>query len=50
MELAPGAGGTASLPARIGRQRTAWIALSGRPIGAATALAWCLVGEISGAR
>jgi len=41
--LVPGAGGTVSLPRRIGRQRTAWLALSGRAIDAETALAWGLV-------
>jgi enoyl-CoA hydratase/carnithine racemase len=46
MGLVPGAGGTASLPGRIGRQRTAWLALSGRRIDARTALAWGLVDEI----
>jgi hypothetical protein len=45
--LIPGAGGTASLPRRIGRHRTAWLALTGRPIDAATALAWGLVDEIA---
>lgn len=44
--LVPGAGGTASLPARIGRQRTAWLGLSGARIDAATALAWGLVDEV----
>ncbi len=44
--LIPGAGGTVSLPRRIGRQRTALLALSGRTIGAATALAWGLVDEV----
>lgn len=43
MGLVPGAGGTASLPRRIGRQRTAWLALSGERIDAARALAWGLV-------
>jgi enoyl-CoA hydratase/carnithine racemase len=43
MGLVPGAGGTASLPERIGRQRTAWLALSGSRIDAATALRWGLV-------
>jgi len=47
MGLVPGAGGTASLPARIGRQRTAWLALSGGRIDAATALRWGLVDEIA---
>jgi Enoyl-CoA hydratase/isomerase len=44
--LIPGAGGTVSLPRRIGRQRTAALALTGRTIDAATALAWGLVDEI----
>jgi hypothetical protein len=44
--LVPGAGGTVSLPRRIGRQRTAWLALSGRPLDAETALAWGLVDEL----
>jgi hypothetical protein len=46
--LVPGAGGTVSLPRRIGRQRTAWLALSGHRIDAATALAWGLVDRVSG--
>ena len=41
--LVPGAGGTVSLPRRIGRQRTAWLGLSGHAIDAETALAWGLV-------
>lgn len=45
--LIPGAGGCVSLPRRIGRQRTAWLVLSGRRINAATALAWGLVDEIA---
>ena len=45
--LVPGAGGTVSLPRRIGRQRTAWLALSGRRIDASTALAWGLVDHVS---
>ena len=44
--LLPGAGGCVSLPRRIGRQRTAYLALSGRRINAATALAWGLVDAI----
>jgi enoyl-CoA hydratase/carnithine racemase len=44
--LVPGAGGTASIPRRIGRQRTAWLALSGERIDAPTALAWGLVDEL----
>jgi enoyl-CoA hydratase/carnithine racemase len=41
--LIPGAGGTVSLPSRIGRQRTAWLGLSGAKIDASTAAAWGLV-------
>jgi enoyl-CoA hydratase/carnithine racemase len=44
--LIPGAGGTVSLPRRIGRQRTAWLALSGRRVDATTALRWGLVDEL----
>jgi len=47
MGLVPGAGGTVSLPYRIGRQRTAWLALSGARIDASTALRWGLVDEIA---
>jgi hypothetical protein len=46
MGLVPGAGGTVSLPRRIGRQRTAWLALSGTRIDAITAKRWGLVDEI----
>ena len=46
MGLVPGAGGTVSLPRRIGRQRTAEIALSGKRVDAETALAWGLVDAI----
>jgi len=46
MGLVPGAGGTVSLPRRIGAQRTAWLALTGRRIDAETALAWGLVDEL----
>jgi len=41
--LVPGAGGTVSLPRRIGRQRTAWLALMGQRIDAETALEWGLI-------
>lgn len=44
--LIPGAGGCVSIPRRIGRQRAAYMALSGRKINAATALAWGLVDAI----
>ena len=46
MGLIPGAGGTVSIPRRIGRQRTAYLALSGLPIDAATAHRWGLIDEI----
>jgi hypothetical protein len=46
MGLVPGAGGTVSIPRRIGRQRTAWLCLSGIRLDAETALAWGLVDEI----
>jgi enoyl-CoA hydratase/carnithine racemase len=41
--LIPGAGGTVSVTRRIGRWRTAYLVLSGRTVGADTALAWGLV-------
>lgn len=44
--LIPGAGGTVSLPRRIGRGRTARLALTGESVDAATALAWGLVDAI----
>jgi hypothetical protein len=46
MGLVPGAGGTVSIPRRIGRQRTAWLAITGRRLDARTALDWGLVDEI----
>jgi hypothetical protein len=44
--LIPGAGGCVALPRRIGRQRTALLALSARRLPARTALAWGLVDSI----
>ena len=44
--LIPGAGGTISLPRRIGRHRTAQLALTATPIDVATALEWGLVDSI----
>jgi enoyl-CoA hydratase/carnithine racemase len=41
--LIPGAGGTVSVTRRIGRWRAAYLVLSGRTVGADTALAWGLV-------
>jgi len=43
MGLIPGAGGTASIPRRVGRHRAAWMAISGADVDLATALAWGLV-------
>jgi len=47
MGLIPGAGGTVSVTRRIGRWRTAYLVLSGRTIGAETALAWGLVDAVA---
>ena len=47
MGLVPGAGGTVSVPRRVGRQRAAWLALSGERIDAPTAHSWGLVDEIA---
>ena len=44
--LVPGAGGTVSLPSRIGRLRTAWLAFSGSIIDASLAHEWGLVDEL----
>jgi enoyl-CoA hydratase/carnithine racemase len=44
--LIPGAGGTVSINHRIGRQRTAWLVLSGRRINAQTALEWGLIDQV----
>jgi hypothetical protein len=44
--LLPGAGGTVSILRRIGKHRTAYLALSARRINAATALQWGLIDEI----
>lgn len=47
MGLVPGAGGTVSIPRRIGRERFVEMALSGDTIDAVTARSWGLVDEIS---
>ena len=47
--LIPGAGGTASIPRRIGRERAAYLALTGEHIDAETALRWGLVDEVGSA-
>ena len=44
--LTPGAGGTASIPARIGRQRTALMAFTAMRLDASTALEWGLIDAI----
>ena len=44
--LVPGAGGTVSILRRIGRHRTAWLALSAKRINAAKALDWGLIDAI----
>lgn len=44
--LVPGAGGTVSLPRRIGRHRTARLVLTAETIDVNTALAWGLVDEL----
>lgn len=46
MGLIPGAGGTVSIPRRIGQWRAAWMMLTGTEIDAATALEWGLVDAI----
>jgi enoyl-CoA hydratase/carnithine racemase len=46
MGLVPGAGGTSSIPRRIGRHRATWMALTGDVVDAARALAWRLVDEL----
>lgn len=46
MGILPGAGGTVSVPRRVGRQRAASLMLSGRPIRARTALDWGLIDAI----
>lgn len=47
MGLIPGAGGTVSISRRIGRQRTALMAISNRKIDTETALRWGLIDAIS---
>ena len=47
MGLIPGAGGTVSIPLRIGRRRLAYMALTGARIDVETAFAWGLVDSIA---
>jgi len=49
MGLIPGAGGTVSIPRRIGRHRTAWMALTGERLEVDRALRWGLIDEIASA-
>jgi enoyl-CoA hydratase/carnithine racemase len=46
MGLIPGAGGTVSIPRRIGRWRTLHLVLTGAPITAAVARSWGLVDRV----
>jgi hypothetical protein len=46
MGLIPGAGGTATIPRRIGRRRACWMAISGADVDQATALSWGRVHEV----
>ncbi len=46
--LIPGSGGCVSLPRRIGRQRTALLALGGKRLSARRALEWGLIDEVVG--
>jgi len=47
MGLVPGAGGSVSVPRRIGRWRAAWLMLTGDRLPAATALRWGLLDEVT---
>jgi Enoyl-CoA hydratase/isomerase len=49
MGLIPGAGGTVSIPRRVGRWRALYLALTGSTIDAATALSWGLIDGVSAA-
>jgi hypothetical protein len=46
MGLIPGAGGTATIPRRIGRQRACFMAISGLDVDARTALDWGLADAV----
>jgi enoyl-CoA hydratase/carnithine racemase len=48
MGLVPGAGGSVSVPRRIGRWRAAWLMLTGDRLPAVTALRWGLADDIAG--
>jgi hypothetical protein len=46
MGLIPGAGGTATIPRRVGRRRACYMAISGADIDLMTALSWRLVDAV----
>ncbi|NRA00121.1 MAG: enoyl-CoA hydratase/isomerase family protein, partial [Myxococcales bacterium] len=46
MGLVPGAGGSVSVLRRVGRQRTAWLALTGKRLDVETAARWGLVDDV----
>ncbi len=46
MGVIPGAGGTVTIPRRIGRQRSCWMAMSGETIDLETACRWGLVDAV----
>ncbi|MEX5632383.1 enoyl-CoA hydratase/isomerase family protein [Parafrankia sp. FMc2] len=46
MGLIPGAGGTSSIVRRVGRERTAFLSLTGWAVGTAVAAAWGLVDDV----
>jgi enoyl-CoA hydratase len=45
--LIPGAGGCVSIPRRVGKERAAWMILSGKRVDARRALAWGLVDQVA---
>jgi len=47
MGLVPGAGGTVSIPRRIGRHRTAFLGIGGSALSATTAADWGLVDALA---
>jgi enoyl-CoA hydratase/carnithine racemase len=49
MGLIPGAGGTVSIPRRVGRWRALYLALTGRSLDTRTALSWGLIDRIASA-
>jgi enoyl-CoA hydratase/carnithine racemase len=46
MGLVPGAGGTVSLTKKIGRHKTAYLAISNSKLSAQAALSWGLIDEV----